>query len=149
MTLDIRRASIDDLETLLPLVAGYREFYKQDVDPQAERAFVAAHLTGGSSTVFLARLDERAVGFVQLFPAYSTVRLRPTLILEDLFVSPEARNHGVASKLLRRASEYASEIGAAGMFLETAMDNVTAQAVYERNGWTREAEFYKYNAPAK
>jgi predicted GNAT family acetyltransferase len=33
------------------------------------------------------------------------------------------------------------------MFLETAMDNVTAQRVYARAGWSREGRFYKYNAP--
>jgi len=48
---------------------------------------------------------------------------------------------------LERAAGYARETGAAGMFLETAYDNVTAQRVYERNGWTRENQFCKYNSP--
>jgi RimJ/RimL family protein N-acetyltransferase len=33
------------------------------------------------------------------------------------------------------------------MFLETAVDNARAQRVYEREGWQREAQFHKYNAP--
>ena len=77
----------------------------------------------------------------------STVRLGPALILEDLFVAPSARGSGAADALMDAAIRYARELGAAGMFLETAVDNRRAQALYERHGWTREERFYKYNAP--
>jgi len=42
---------------------------------------------------------------------------------------------------------YAREIGAVGLFLETAVDNLIAQRVSERSGWTKEGRFLKYNAP--
>ena len=106
-----------------------------------------AHLRNGTSSVYLAWKHERAVGFVQLFAYTSTVRLAPTLILEDLFVASDARGDGVASALLERSLEHARSLGAAGMFLETAVDNAAAQRVYERCGWTREGQFLKYNAP--
>ena len=105
------------------------------------------NLSEQRSTVFVAQDDGVAIGFAQLFQTYSTVWLGPSLILEDLYVVPAARGCGVATALLERASAYAREIGAVGMFLETAMDNAAAQRVYERAGWTREGRFYKYNAP--
>lgn len=143
----IRRATIDDLDRLVPLVRGYREFYKQAHDADSERAFMSRHLNAGTSIVFLA-IDERdnAVGFAQLFETFSTVHLSPALILEDLFVAPDARGGGLASALLDATVAYARVCGASGMFLETAMDNTAAQRVYERNGWVREGRFYKYNA---
>ncbi len=148
--MEIRRATLDDAELLLPLVRGYREFYKQSHDPDGERAFISNHLANGSSVVFLAFDDAgTAVGFAQLFQTFSTVHLSSTIILEDLFVSPQARGGGAASALLEAANRYAREHGASQMFLETAMDNTIAQRVYERNGWTREAHFYKYNAPLR
>ncbi len=144
----IRRATLDDLDSLLPLVRGYREFYKQAHDPAAERDFMHRHLSAGSSIVFLACDDlEQAIGFAQLFQTFSTVHLRSALILEDLFVAPPARGGGTASALLEAAIQYARQSGASGMFLETAIENTAAQRVYERNGWSREARFYKYNAP--
>ena len=146
--MEIRRATFDDLGVLLPLVRGYREFYKQSHDPQAERAFIGNHLANGTSIVFLAFDDSgTAIGFAQLFQTFSTVHLGSSLILEDLFVAHDARGAGAASALLDTAIRYAGECGATQMFLETAMDNTTAQRVYERNGWKREARFYKYNAP--
>jgi ribosomal protein S18 acetylase RimI-like enzyme len=144
----VERASVRDLEALLPLVAAYRAFYEQRADAIRERALIAQHLNTGTSTIFIARCDGNAVGFVQLFATYSTVWLGSSLILEDLFVDPSARGAGIATKLLERALAYSREISAVGMFLETAMDNAAAQRVYERAGWTREGRFYKYNAPA-
>ncbi len=148
--MQIRRATLDDIELLLPLVRGYREFYEQSHDADGERAFIADHLTSGTSVILLALDDDRdVIGFAQLFQTFSTVHLSSTLILEDLFVAPQARGSGAAAALLDAAKRYAQECGASQMFLETAMDNMTAQRVYERNGWTREAHFYKYNAPLR
>jgi ribosomal protein S18 acetylase RimI-like enzyme len=147
MHVTIARATPADLPSLLPLVAAYRAFYQQSPDPDRERRFIEAQLEQGTSAIFIARCDGEAAGFVQLFTTYSTVWLGPQLILEDLFVDPGARRAGIASKLIERATVYAREIGAVGMFLETAIDNASAQSVYERAGWTRESRFLKYNAP--
>ena len=143
----VRRAQPGDLDALLPLVRGYREFYRQPPDPPEERRFIERHLAERTSCIFLAERGSRSVGFVQLFRTWSTVHLAPSLILEDLFVEPSARGCGTARALLAAAFTYAKETGAAGMFLETAYDNHAAQRLYEAAGWTREAQFQKFNAP--
>jgi GNAT superfamily N-acetyltransferase len=145
--IEIRQAAADDLEALLPLVRGYREFYKQLHDSERERALMEAHLRDGKSAVYIAWEGDRALGFVQIFAYESTVTLASTLILEDLFVIPQARGNGIAARLLDRSVEHARAVEASGMFLETAADNDSAQRVYERCGWTREGHFMKYNAP--
>jgi ribosomal protein S18 acetylase RimI-like enzyme len=142
----ISRAIEADLDDLLPLIAGYRAFYGQANDPAAERAFARRHLEHGTSVVFLARIDGRAVGFVQLFATHNAVHLGPSFVLEDLFVLADARRYGVGSSLLERAVEHAREAGAVGMSLETAMENGPAQALYRRLGWTLERRFLKFNA---
>lgn len=143
----IRPAGVGDLDVLLPLIEGYRVFYKQQPDAARERAFMEQHLRDGTSCVYIAWNGGQAAGFVQLFQTFSTVHLAPAFILEDLFVAQDHRGSGIADALLARALEHARAEGAAGMFLETAYINEIAQRVYERNGWTREGRFYKYNAP--
>ena len=138
---------MDDVDALMPLVRGYREFYGQAHDAFAEHAFIVHRIRSGSSHILLARDGGETLAFAQMFPFFSTVRLGPALILEDIFVAPEARERGVATALLEAALAYARSVHARVMFLETAIDNERAQRVYERNGWTREAQFYKYNAP--
>jgi len=146
-TITIRRATPSDIDAILPLVAGYRVFYEQPPDEPRERAFIESHLHNHTSTVYVAHVDGETAGFAQLFKTYSTVHLEPCWVLEDLFVAEEYRHRGVAGALLARALEHARDDGAAGMFLETAHDNVAAQALYEKSGWKRETRFIKYNAP--
>ena len=147
MEITVRRASAKDIDALLPLVQAYRVFYKQLPDMAGERRFLGKHLRDATSSVFFASDGQSALGFVQIFESWSTLRLAPVLILEDLFVKPEARGRGIARALIDAAIAYARETGAAGMFLETAVDNERAQQVYEREGWRRERAFVKFNAP--
>jgi ribosomal protein S18 acetylase RimI-like enzyme len=143
----IRRADSSDLERLLPLAAGYREFYERRPDPAGERAFFERHLRDGSSVLFIAEEEGEVIGFTQLFASFSTVHLGPSFVLEDVYVIPNARNRGVGGALLDAALAFARENGAVGMSLETAATNQTAQRTYERCGWHREQRFVKYNAP--
>lgn len=147
MEITVRRATSNDIDVLLPLVRAYRAFYEQTPDPAGERRFMSKHLRDATSTVFFASEGANALGFVQIFESWSTIRLAPMLILEDLFVEPSARGRGIARALIDAAIAYAREAGAGGMFLETAVSNERAQAVYERAGWEREAAFVKFNAP--
>lgn len=69
----IRRASVADLDALLPLVQAYRVFYKQQPDAARERTFFSSHLRNGTSALYIAEDDGAVAGFMQLFPTYSTV----------------------------------------------------------------------------
>lgn len=143
----IRRAVRRDAAALLPLVQAYRAFYEQEPNPELERAFIEGHLRRRTSVIYIAQADGNAAGFMQLFKTYSTVYLCASWILEDLFVDRARRHAGIASALLSRALEHVRLDGAGGIFLETAHDNVAAQALYKKAGWTREGRFVKYNAP--
>lgn len=149
-TVEIVRATIDDLELLVPLFDGYRQFYKQASDLEGARSFLRAHFENGTSVIFLAlRKDaqgqRQACGFTQLYPSFSSVSMKRLWILNDLFVSSEARRTGTGTALLERARQFAIETHAKGLSLTTAVDNYTAQSVYEAHGWKRDQEFYAYH----
>ena len=46
---------------------------------------------------------------------------------------------------MERAETMARKSGACRLDLETAIDNYQAQALYEKRGWERDTEFYKYS----
>ncbi|HEX9068702.1 MAG TPA: GNAT family N-acetyltransferase [Ktedonobacterales bacterium] len=138
-------ATPDDLDTLAPLFDGYRQFYRQPTDLAAARDFLRERLTRGESVIFLAWRGGNAAGFTQLYPTFSSVSMKRLWILNDLFVVADARRAGVAQALLERARRHAVETGAKGLTLQTARDNIPAQALYESLGWTREQMFYAYN----
>lgn len=134
----VSRATPVDLDALAPLFDAYRVFYRQASDLATARAFLGQRLQHRESVVFMARDRTSALGFTQLYPAFSSVSARRIWILNDLFVAPRARQRGVARALMSAARAFAFETGALRLVLETAEDNGPAQALYESLGYVRE-----------
>src|SRR6516162_3796139 len=110
------RAGLEHLDVLTGLFDAYRQFYGQEPDLPGARRFLEERLRGRDSVVLLAVRDDdpgTGVGFVQLYPSFSSVSMRPIWILNDLFVTPPARRAGVARSLLGAAYEVARSRGAA------------------------------------
>ena len=142
----MRQAGPGDVDAVAPLFDAYRQFYQQPSDPALSRAFIAERLARSESVIFLAERDGRAVGFVQLYPLFSSTAARPRRLwlLNDLFVSPSARGGGVARALMDRARRLGEETDAAGLELATARTNVPAQRLYESLGWRQDEQFLRY-----
>jgi len=145
MTDTVRRATIQDLDRLVPLFDGYRQFYMQQPDLLIARQFLADRLVRSEAVVLIAEdRDEAAIGFVQLFPTFSSILAAPIYLLSDLFVTPAARRRGVGTQLLNAAAEIARAAGAVRLELSTAITNLPAQRLYDALGWKRDEEFYVY-----
>lgn len=145
MTVSIRQATVGDVDLVAPLFDAYRQFYRQPADLPRARRFVADRLSQRQSTVLVAQAaDAEAVGFVQLYPCFSSIRAAPVFILSDLFVAPSARGGGVGRRLMEAAARFARATGAVGLELATARNNAPAQRLYESLGWQRDEVFYQY-----
>lgn len=145
MTTRIDLATLRDLDVLVPLFDGYRQFYGKPSDENGAREFLAARLRLNESLMLLARDTQGgAQGFTQLYPLFSSVRMVRTWLLNDLYVAAGARRQGVAKALLQAAAAQAKARGAASLSLSTAHDNHAAQALYEALGWQRDTQFREY-----
>ena len=140
----VRQATAVDLPVLVPLFDSYRQFYGQPADAPRAYAFLAERFLRAESVVFLAFDRAQAIGFVQLYPSFSSIRTAPLIILNDLYVAHAARRAGAGQALVEAATAHAKAQGAAGLILSTATTNTPAQALYERLGWMRETGFYEY-----
>ena len=144
----VRQASVQDLDQLVPLFDAYRRFYGQQSDRTVARQFLHDRLARSESIVLIAKdRDEAAIGFVQLFPTFSSILAAPVYLLHDLFVTPAARRRGVGILLMKAAAETARAAGAVRLELATAITNAPAQKLYEGLGWKRDDEFYVYGVP--
>ena len=145
MTVSIRQAVAADADLVAPLFDAYRQFYRQPADLPRGRRFLAERLLQRQSTVLVAETaDGEAVGFVQLYPCFSSIRVAPIFILSDLFVAQSARGGGVGRSLMEAAARFARATGAVGLELATARTNAPAQRLYESLGWQRDEAFYQY-----
>ncbi|EJM24631.1 MULTISPECIES: GNAT family N-acetyltransferase [Pseudomonas] len=145
MTLQALRATTIHLDAVAKLFDGYRGFYGQPSNLEQSRAFIAERMAGNESAIFLVEDESgKALGFVQLYPTFSSIDAHRTWLLSDLFTTPAARGRGVGRLLMNTARDFAVETGAKGLVLETATDNFTAQVLYESLGWVRDTGYYTY-----
>ena len=145
-TLQIRAASVDDVDTLAPLFDAYRQFYEQAPDLDRAASFLRDRLGRGESVVLIA-IDPAlgAVGFCQMYPSFCSVEAAPIVTLYDLYVRPDARRTGAGRALMQAAEAHCRASGVARMDLSTARDNARAQALYESLGWVRDTVYFVYN----
>ena len=139
----IQTVHLDNLDQLVPLFDEYRIFYKQQSDISRGYSFLADRIKNNESVIFLAYMDDKAVGFTQLFFSFSSVSLQSSLILNDLYVSKVYRNKNIASSLLKKAKSYCTLNKYKGLALETAVDN-PAQKLYEKLGWKKDSDCFHY-----
>ena len=149
MHISIRRANTNDAEAVAPLFEQYCMFYERHPAPGGARAFIEERMRVGDSVILLAEVSlssdpPTAVGFVQLYPKWSSTTMHRDWILNDLFVAPAHRRGGIARALMRAAARFARNEGAHSLTLKTQTTNTPAQALYESLGWTRDDEFLTY-----
>ena len=141
-----RQASIFDLDLVAPLFDAYRVFYRKPSDPELAREFLLERFQHNESVIFIAQGEGgAALGFVQLFPSFSSGAAARILILNDLFVVPQARRRGVGKLLLQAACEYGKAARVVRLTLATEVVNTGAQALYESQGWKRQRDFVGYD----
>ena len=131
----IRRANIDDLGHLARLFNAYRVWYHKDSDLEMAKEFLSERITKEESVIFLAIIEGEILGFTQLYPLFSSTRMKPLWLLNDLFVSPEARGQGLSKKLLLAAQNHCKETQACGVTLETEISNSIGNILYPKMGF--------------
>ena len=146
----VTRVGAGDIEELLPLMRAYCDFYA--VSPSDEdllalsRALIEDPAREGVQ--FIARrADGAPLGFATVFWTWSTTRGARIGVMNDLFVAPEARGAGggrVGERLIAACAERCRAHGAVSLTWQTALDNVRAQALYDRIG-ARRSQWLDYD----
>ena len=143
MEFTIATVGAADLDDLLPLLGGYRDFYEVPVTDEQllaiSRALLADPAREGVQLIARDATDPAhpALGFATLYWTWTTTRGGRLAVMNDLFVAPDARGHGVADALILACRDRAAAHGAVDLEWMTALDNHRAQAVYDRVGGQR------------
>ena len=136
MTVVVRDARRDEAPAIVALIAALADFESLP-GPDADAAARLVEHGFGARPHFeslVADADGAIVAYAIFFTTYSTFRMRPTLFLEDIFVHPDVRRRGIATKLMERLRALAVERGC-GRFEWMVLDwNTNAQQLYARVG---------------
>jgi GNAT superfamily N-acetyltransferase len=143
--LEVAPISDSDFEELQPLIAAYQRFYEvEEIDEARNRAFFRRFLAPSEDGLLLgARRQDRLVGYACLYWHFSSLEAVESVLMNDLYVSEQARGEGVGRALIEATAEVARERGVPFVEWSTAPDNHTAQRLYDSTGAER-SEWYSY-----
>ena len=136
MSLAIRPATAADVPLILRFIEGLAEYERLRHACVATEAALAETLFGPhpAAEVVIAERDGEPAGFALFFHNYSTFLAQRGLYLEDLFVWPHLRGHGVGKALLVHLAQLAVARGC-GRFEWSVLDwNAPAIGFYRSLG---------------
>src|SRR5215216_5011297 len=134
----IRPATGADYEKLdRPTTAARKRLLRDAFGPEPHRI-----------RVYMAELDGRSVAYAITCETYSSFLALPTLYLEDLFVLPDARRHGIGRAMFRYLATEAVRRGCGRMEWMVLDWNRLAIDFYEKLGARHMKEWYTYRLTA-
>jgi ribosomal protein S18 acetylase RimI-like enzyme len=131
----IRTATIDDLSQLAQLFDLYRIFYRKVSDIEGAKKFLAERISNNESVIYVAEEEKNLLGFTQLYPQFTSTRMKRSWLLNDLFVLREHRERGISKQLIGMAKNLAVKTNAAGLLLETEKTNQVGNRLYPSTGF--------------
>lgn len=141
----IRPAAAGDAAVIVELIRGLAEYERMLDDVQATEASIQASLFPESQPpaayCVIGEVDGEPAGFALYFFNYSTFLARPGLYLEDLYVKPAFRGHGLGKALLLHLAAVARDRGCGRMEWAVLDWNTQAIGFYEGLGARRLAEW--------
>jgi GNAT superfamily N-acetyltransferase len=136
MTAVIRSAELADVPVIADLIRGLARFEKLEHEVTMTEELLAKNLFGPQryAETLIAEVRRSPVGFALFFHNFSTFLAVPGIYLEDLFVVPEHRGHGIGRALLQRLAQIAVERGCGRLEWAVLDWNRDAIGFYERLG---------------
>jgi ribosomal protein S18 acetylase RimI-like enzyme len=138
MSITTWKAQPDEAETVARLLIAFRNWWGRDWP--SDNAFLAGveRLMADTSTEFLLcakDADSPPVAVAQIRFRWGIWHASNDCWLEDLFVEPEARGHGLAKALIEAAVQSAKARGSRRLELDVSDSNEAALGLYESLGF--------------
>lgn len=91
--------------------------------------------------------EDQLVGFVQLYPLFSSVQMKKLWLLNDLYVNFDYRKKGISLGLIGKAKDLVEKSDACGMYLETEKSNSAGNNLYPKAGFelNQGSNFYEWH----
>ncbi|GAA1743019.1 GNAT family N-acetyltransferase [Aeromicrobium alkaliterrae] len=139
MTVEVRRATVDDGELVARLLRDFNAEFDTPAPPAAVLAARAsARIVGGQVSVLLAGSDpDDADGFAMTVQRPSIWYSGPVVLLEELFVYPHLRSTGIGAALVQRVVADAGALGAGSIEINVDEGDDDALRFYLREGFTQ------------
>ena len=144
-----RKVIFEDCAALSVLFDEYRVFYHKKSDVKSAEVFLKERIQNKDSEIFVAEDDGKLAGFVQLYPIFSSTRMKKYWLLNDLYVSENFRGKDLSKLLIEDSKNLCRETSACGILLETGKKNDVGNQLYPSCGFKiyDSVNFYEWTNP--
>ena len=145
--MQIRKATLADIVQTAKLFDQYRVWYKKESNLSGAIDFLTSRLQNKESVIFISEHDDNTIlGFTQLYPIFSSTRMKRMWLLNDLFVHPDFRGKGISKMLIGAAKQLCQTTKGCAILLETGLDNDIGNQLYPKAGFVlnKSTQFYEW-----
>ena len=145
MCLLLRDATVADARLIAGFVRDLATYEKLAHEVTSSADDFAASMDFGHFAALIAEWDGEPVGFALWYRTYSTFSGRPGLYLEDLFVRPDHRGHGIGRAIFQDLARRTLAQGCARLewsvldWNQPAIDFYRAMGATPGTEWTKNA----------
>ncbi len=136
MATHFRPALRSDLELLMELVT---EFYAESMYPlrraEARQAVERLLDDPGAGRIWLIEVEGATAGYLALTLGFSIEYLGRDAFIDEIYLRPSFRGHGLGTEAIALAEREARELGVRALHLEVERSNPRARGVYLRRGF--------------
>jgi ribosomal protein S18 acetylase RimI-like enzyme len=133
---EIRAAALVDVPHLWQLIREFAAFENLSEYCEVTEASLRSVLFGENSFAgcLLAFADRTPIAYAIFFPYFSSFRGQRSIYLEDIYIQPDFRQHGLGEKMLREIAKIGQQKGARRMDFQVLKRNEKAIGFYRKFG---------------
>jgi len=155
--MNIRTATINDIEQIVPLLIALDElhakvyptvFDESKIKEDIRQSFLLENINTPNNLFLIAELEKNIIGIVHCYiqetKNHPIKKDKKIAVLSDLYVDENYRNKGIAQKLINKALETIKEIWIVNdVVLNVFNENQEAIKLYEKSGFQK--QFTRYS----
>lgn len=140
--MQLRTAEPEDLDALIPLMRAFSEEVSAPLSPSHILGALEPLLADPAIGDIWVCEDQQILGYLVITWGWGIESGGKEALIDEIFISPDHRNQGLASSLIQAAIDKAKQLGTKTVFLETEANNPESRALYERLGFEVESSVW-------
>jgi PhnO protein len=135
----VREAVPEDYKSLLSL---YNDFLETDKFSNLGNDSFQKVLASKNNFVLVAEHDSKLAGFITASARLVVRHPQPIMQVDELYVDPAFRNHGVGKKLILGIEALAKKNYYHRVYVESGYQHEPAHGFYEKNGYEKTGYYF-------
>ena len=123
-------------------MALYAAFLDRDFSTPGNDGFQTV-LNNETTYILVAEDDSKLAGFITASVRPVVRYVRPIMQIDELYVDPDFREHGVGRQLIQGAETIGVENNCHAIYIESGFDYTVAHKFYEKNSYEKVGYYFK------